>query len=227
MAFEPGAEVFDQITPHPEGIDPEADLIHERAYVVRAYRAGPDTMLLRGAVRDQKPPGLYMPDDPEPLTVHHMVVDLRVAMPALEIVDARAVLETHPHSSCPRIEDHYRNLIGLSIARGFTHRVRELFGGPRGCTHTTALLQAMAPVAIQSIWSMRAVQARDNGTEGGLFGSPENRDRGLAMNLNTCHVWAEDGDQVRAIRNDEPSEVPLWIASRLEKLGRPPTTFPP
>jgi len=37
----------------------------------------------------------------------------------------------------------------LSIARGFTHKVRGLFGGPRGCTHTTALSQAMAPEAIQ------------------------------------------------------------------------------
>ena len=47
-------------------------------------------------------------------------------------------------------------LVGLSIARGFTHRVRELFGGPRGCTHTTALLQAMAPIAMQCFWSMRS-----------------------------------------------------------------------
>ena len=68
---------------------------------------------------------------------------------------ANAALETHPHAACPRIEDHYQHLIGLSIARGFTHKVRELFGGPRGCTHTTALLQAMAPVAIQSMWSFR------------------------------------------------------------------------
>ena len=63
MAFEPGAEVFDEITPHPDGIDP-ADQIHERAYVVRSYRKGLDTLVLRGAVRDQKPPGLYVPTDP-------------------------------------------------------------------------------------------------------------------------------------------------------------------
>ena len=31
---------FDAITPHPDGVDPAEELIHERAYVVRAYRRG-------------------------------------------------------------------------------------------------------------------------------------------------------------------------------------------
>ena len=152
MAFEPRAEVFDDIAPHPEGVDPSDELIHERAYVVRAYRKGTDTLVLRGSIRDQKPPGLYVASDPDPLTVHHMIVDLKIAVPSLEIIAAKAVLETHPHASCPKIEDHYGNLVGLSIARGFTHKVRELFGGPRGCTHTTALLQAMAqkPAAVSN-----------------------------------------------------------------------------
>jgi len=222
MAFEPGAQVFDEITPHPEGVDPADELIHERAYVVRAYRKGLDTLVLRGAVRDQKPPGLYVPTDPEPLTVHHMIVDLHIAVPSLEIIDAKVVLETHPHASCPRIEDHYGKLVGLSISRGFTHKVRELFGGPRGCTHTTALLQAMAPVAVQSMWSFRVAQAKETGDSGGAFATPEARQRGLMMNLNTCHIWAEDGEQVAAIRNNEPMEIPVWIVKRFEKLGLDP-----
>ena len=149
---------FDAIAPHPDGVDAADELIHERAYVVRAYRNGADKLVLRGAVRDQKPPGLYIADDPEPLTIHHMIVDLTIAIPSLEIIAAKAVLEMHPHPACTRIEDHYDKLVGLSIARGFTHKVRELFGGPRGCTHTTALLQAMAPVAIQSMWSFNMAQ---------------------------------------------------------------------
>ncbi|CAB4540603.1 MAG: DUF2889 domain-containing protein [Actinomycetes bacterium] len=225
MAFEPSAAVFDEIAPHPEGVDPADELIHERAYVVRAYRKGTSTLLLRGAVRDQKPPGLYVPTDPEPLTVHHMVVDMTIEVPSLEIVDARAVLETHPHAACPRIEDHYRHLIGLSIARGFTHKVRELFGGPRGCTHTTALLQAMAPVAIQSMWSFRVAQARESGQGSDAFANPEARQRALMMNMNTCHIWAEDGEQVRAVMNNEPMEIPVWIVNRFEKLGLDPASW--
>lgn len=224
MAFEPRAEVFDDIAPHPEGVDPADQLIHERAYVVRAYRKGTDTLVLRGSVRDQKPPGLYVPSDPEPLTVHHMIVDLTISVPSLEITGAKAVLETHPHASCPRIEDHYGNLVGLSIARGFTHKVRELFGGPRGCTHTTALLQAMAPVAVQSMWSFRVAQAKENGNPS-AFSSPESRQGALMMNLNTCHIWAEDGEQVASIRNNEPMEIPVWIEQRFAKLGLDPSSW--
>lgn len=212
-------EFFDDITPHPDGIDPQTDLIHERAYVVRAYRKDDTTLWLRGAIRDQKPPGLYVPDDPEPLTVHHMILDLHISVPALEIMWANVVMETHPHNSCPQIEVHYEKLIGLSIARGFTHKVRELFGGPRGCTHTTALLQAMAPVAVQSMWSFRMVSKESP--------SPEVRARAMTTNINTCHIWAEDGDQVASILRGEPMEAPVWIKKRFAELGRNPTEWLP
>ena len=203
---------FDPIAPHPDGVDAADELIHERVYVVRAYRRGDDELVLRGAVRDQKPPGLYVAED-EPLTIHHMVVDLTVAVPSLEITAAKVVLETHPYTSCTRIEDHYGKLVGLSIARGFTNKVRELFGGPRGCSHTTALLQAMAPVAIQSMWSFRRAQMSDEEREA-AFDSPEGRQATLAANLNSCHVWAEDGEHVAALRGGGPFEVPLWLTKR-------------
>lgn len=220
-------EFFDDIAPHPEGVSPDDDLVHERSYIVRAYRKDDRTLLIRGALRDQKPPGLYIPGDTEPLTVHHMIVDLEVVVPSLEIVAAKAVLETHPHANCPRIQDHYGNLVGLSIARGFTHRVRELFGGPRGCTHTTALLQAMAPVAVQSTWSLRILAARAAGGDRSAndFTSAEGRERALMMNLNTCHIWAEDGDQVEAIRSGQPMEIPVWVVRRFGELGLDPTTW--
>ncbi len=220
-------ELFDDICPHPDGLNPEDDLVHERSYVVRAYRKDDSTLWLRGAVRDQKPAGLYVPTDTEPLTVHHMIVDMHIALPSLEIVWANAALETHPHTNCPRIEDHYQNLIGLSIARGYTHKVRELFGGPRGCTHTTALLQAMAPVAIQSMWSFRVLAARAAGASGAKpdFTSPESRMRAMAMNINTCHIWDENGEQVTNIKAGVPMEIPVWVVKRYGELGLDPTSW--
>lgn len=200
------------------------EVLHDREYRVRAFREADDVILIRGAVRDQKPPGLYLDVDPDPLTIHHMQIDLRVAFPSLEIVGAEVGIEVHPNTSCPSIEQHYQNLVGLSIARGFTHRVRELFGGPRGCTHTTALLQAMAPVAIQCMWSMQASTARRRGSEGSsLEGeSPEARRMAWRMNLNTCHVWAEDGEQVARLEAGGDFEPPLWAAERMVQLGLKP-----
>jgi hypothetical protein len=218
-------ELFDDIVPHPEGVDP-SDLIHERSYVVRAYRKGEHSFLLRGGVRDQKPPGLYIPGDDAYLTVHHMIVDLEISIPALEIIAARVVMETYPREECPRIEDAYQGLVGLSIARGFTHKVRELFGGPRGCTHTTALLQAMAPVAVQTTWSLRLMAVRA-GTEPVDVdpGTPAGRERLIRRNIGSCHVWADDGEVVRQVREGAAHEVPVWIRKRYAELGLDPETW--
>ena len=111
--------------------------------------------------------------------------------------------------------------MGLSIARGFTHKVRELFGGPRGCTHTTALLQAMAPVAVQSIWSFHMAQARERRRQSRSTHAEASK-RALMANLNTCHVWAEDGEHVAGLCDGGPMDVPLWITKRFDELGRDP-----
>jgi hypothetical protein len=213
---------------HANVIEPDYPLLHDRTYSVRAYRKSETELLIRGQIQDQKPPGVYVDDDPDPLTVHHMVLDVIVQFPTLEITSAEVVMETHPHSSCVDITEHYQKLVGLSIARGFTHKIRELFGGPRGCTHTTALLQAMAPVAIQSIWSMKATE-EDDGTPVAtpLPKNPTDeqiRER-FAHNLNTCHVWREDGPTIAAIKDGQEMEPPLWIEERLVKLGLDPADW--
>ncbi len=202
---------------------PGMTILHDREYRVRAYRKADDRILIRGAVRDQKPPGLYLAEDPEPLTIHHMQLDMEVAFPTLEIVDAGVAFETHPMTGCPTITDHYQELIGLSIARGFTHKVREIFGGPRGCTHTTALLQAMAPVAMQCFWSMRAAGARDRGVESGV--TPGLDDQSWRVNIGTCQMWAEDGDHVAELEAGKGFGVPVFLESRLQKLGIDPEVW--
>jgi hypothetical protein len=202
-------------------------LLHDRTYRVRSYRESTTRLRIRGMVRDRKPAGMYVPDDPEPLQVHHMVVDLVVEYPSLVIVDAQTVIETHPHEACPRIAPHYANLVGLSIARGFTHKVRELLGGPRGCTHTTALLQAMAPVAIQSTWSMRVGGDGSEPVSAPRQLTPEERREQLRFNLNTCHVWAEDGELMAKVDRGEEVEPPQWAERRLRQLGRDPAEWRP
>jgi hypothetical protein len=212
-----------------DGIDDigELDVLHDREYRVRAFRLADDRLLIRGAVRDQKPPNLYIADDDQPLTIHHMQIDLEVGFPSLQIVKASVRFETHPHGGCPAIIDHYGGLVGLSIARGFTHKVRELFGGPRGCTHTTALLQAMAPVAVQCFWSMEAADATTQAEPDAKGDDADDADdrardrrRGRwSTNLNTCHVWAEDGELVTSIEAGGDFGIPIFIAKRVAELG--------
>lgn len=205
-------------------LPPEEDLelIHTREYETRVYYVSDTEMLARGAISDVKPPGLYVEDDPEPLEIHRMHVELRVRLPDLEITDARVVFENHPHQTCPMITTHYQQLVGLQVARGFTHKVRELFGGPRGCTHTTALLQAMAPAVVQSTWSMVVRQSRDAGPVPGSVDGAEDRARRFAGNVNTCHVWEEEGHHVAELRSGGEPPPPMQVVERLVKLGRKP-----
>lgn len=202
--------------------DPDLVPIHNRTYDVRAFRVDDTRILLRGAVRDLKPAGLYVEGDPDPLTLHHMIVDLTVDTSDMSITDIEVVFEAHPNSACPSIVPHYKSLIGLSIARGFTNKVRELFGGPRGCTHTTALLQAMAPVAVQCTWSMRVLRAREMGISprDPDVMTPAQRESMMRANLGTCHVWDPEGEHVADMRAGRSPGVPIAVSMRLRELGR-------
>ncbi len=197
---------------------PDGRLLHQRTYDVESYATDDGRLILRGTIHDQKPAGIYFEDDPDPLSVHLMVVELALAFPSLEIESAEVLMEVTPHKGCSSIEASYQQLVGLSIARGFSRKVKDLFGGPSGCTHIGALLQAMAPVAIQSMWSMRAVDE----TPVALTPDQEAQQRrqALAFNIDTCHIWARDGEQMAQVEAGGEMEPPVWALERLEKLGR-------
>ncbi len=206
----------DLFPPDPDGLLE----LHNRKYEVRAWRMSNDKLLLRGAVRDDKPSGLYLEQDAEPLTIHHMIVDLEVDFPSMDIKRVEVVFESHPHQQCTGIINTYQSLVGISIARGFTNKVKELFGGPRGCTHVGALLNAMAPVAIQCAWSMRVAAMRETGDTSEIRPrTPEEFDKALKFNINTCHVWEEDGETVNFVRNGGDLGPPLPVQKRLDELG--------
>src|SRR6476469_162946 len=186
--------------------DPELALLHDRRSSVRVFRKNDEELLDRGHARAVKPAGLYVEGDPDPLVLHDMVVDLTVAFPSYEITGAEVVFDTYPQPTCPGISAGYQQLVGLSVTRGFTHRLRELFGGPRGCAHVTALLQAMGPALIQSGWSMRIStrrSARRDGETLAVGDAQTARSDRVGRNVNTCHVWAEDGDLLRRVAAGE------------------------
>ena len=209
--------------------DIESEPIHRRNYAVRAFRLSPDRILIRGVVDDRKNGDIWVPWDPTPLVIHHMILDLVVDYPSLVIASATAAMEVHPHEICHHIAPKYELLEGVSIARGFTHKVREVFGGPKGCTHVTALLQAMAPVAMQATWAMAGADRRAAAATTGFDveremlppSSRADEVAGAMRSLNTCHVFAEDGGYVRNLRLGVPTPMPVTIKRRYAKHGLP------
>ena len=199
--------------------NPDLPLLHTRRYEVRAFQMADDRFMLRGVVCDEKPAGVYVSNDPDPLWMHLMVVDLEISYPTFVIEKASVEFKNHPHLGCTDITDHYKKLEGMSISRGFNAKVKELFGGPRGCTHIGALLSAMAPVAIQTGWSMRTFMVA-SGADLDSSAAKDHRSRQFLSNINTCHMWDEDGDLVATVKAGNEIEMPLAVSIRLRELGR-------
>lgn len=207
--------------------DVDLPLLHQRTYQIRGYRKDLRHLLLRGVVQDLGQMS-SLPAEVGAMEIHRMVVDLVVDITTTDIVDVTVLFESHPHEQCVRIIDHYDSLVGLAIGRGYTHRVRELFGGPRGCTHVLALLQAMAPVVMQARWPMFAMSSAEG--KGQPVGSPmmmsaEDRRQMSLGNLNTCHVWAEGGELITAINEGHDMPMPVNMERRLRELGMDPDVW--
>ncbi len=199
-------------------------LLHTRAYEIEAFVEDESHFRLIGVMRDIRPDGLWGIADTEAMTLHDMHIELVINGVNFEITEVRTAMLTHPQEQCPLILPVFQELVGTSIARGFGHKVKSLFGGPRSCTHFVALLTAMAPVAMQARWSF--FHAVSNDAMSIMTADPEKRQEsmraGHEANRDTCHVWASDGPMFAKINAGESIGVPVWAKHRLAERGIPP-----
>ncbi len=138
-----------------------------------------------GSLHDQRP---WASGRAGPRDVHHMELGIVVRCADLVIVDAEATMGHFPHPECPSITDSFSELIGVSVARGYTRAVQDRFGRERGCSHLEFLARALGPVVIQSLTAAGARRMENGETEG-----DETAASGLQWLTNTCHIWAVDG----------------------------------
>jgi len=191
--------------------------IHQRRYETEAFDEGDGTMRVVGRLVDTKPHGLGLADG-EPLVIHDMKVELIIRAETFEILDIVTTMQVHPYGECTAILNSYRQLIGVSIARGYSRKVKDLFGGPTGCSHIGALLIALGPVAIQAGWGMDRLHL-DLAEWSAVDLDSEDAERRLRLNTNTCHVWSENGEQISRLNRGEKTARPEWETVRLTKLG--------
>ena len=191
--------------------------IHQRNYITEAFDEGDVRMRVSGRLVDNKPQGLCLEDGSD-LVIHDMSIDLLIDPPSFTIVDVENHMSTRPYAQCEEILDSYKALIGLSVTRGYGNRVKKLFGGPNGCSHMGALLLAMGPVAIQASWSLvnlhESLESRLNKVD-----NDHDRERRLQLNMNTCHVWKEEGQHIQLIKIGKRAPLPGWESDRLMSLG--------
>ena len=119
--------------------------VHVRTIRVEVAPAGPHELDVTATLVDERPG-----DNPEwfgstpPPVIHDMRLGLRVRHPDLVITAVRSEMASHPYTICPEALPPLGQLVGLSIARGFTREVNERFGRQRGCAHAAQRRQVGA-----------------------------------------------------------------------------------
>jgi hypothetical protein len=141
-----------------------------------------------GTLHDQRP---WASGRVGPRDVHQMELGIVVRCTDLVIVDATATMGRFPHPECTDIEGAFAELIGLSVARGYTRAVQDRFGRQRGCSHLEFLARALGPVVIQAVTAAGTRRMENGEADGPDGGGPIGG--GLEWLTNTCHIWSEDG----------------------------------
>ena len=129
--------------------------------------------------------------------LHHMAVRCLIKIPELEISDIETDMVTIPREDCRGIHDSLDALKGERLVKGFTRRVRELLGGPRGCTHLNHLIVTMASAAMQGFFALNASWKDSPDRES------REKFRLKTMELflsDTCYCWRENGPEITQLR---------------------------
>ena len=105
----------------------------------------------------------------------------------LNIIDVVTIMDSHPYSICPEIIPNFKDLIGLTIGKGFRKNVYSKVGGVKGCTHLVELLFPIATTAFQTIYSYKINKNKDK--------KPINKN--APSLINSCHSWSENNEVIK------------------------------
>jgi hypothetical protein len=169
------------------------ELVHQRDISIRTYDLGEGRILVEGRLKDQR----HRPRKGETFQgsflVHDMVARLVIKGPEMRIEDVEAEMPRHPREGCTEVLPWIKKLVGMSIRRGFTQKVKELIGNAKGCAHLTNLIITLGPAAVQGYWAAYGVDRRELRAD----------DPRIKMVLNTCYLWRENGPLIAQLKEGE------------------------
>lgn len=173
-------------------------LAHTRVVTCTGYERDDGLWDIEGRIVDTKPyrfpnrdRGGWIEADE---ALHDMSIRLTVNLD-LEVKDVEAVIDASPYHYCKTVADIAENLVGLSIAPGWTARSKVAMGKNRGCTHLTELLGPVATTAIQTIASekMKRQQTSKNHLDNNTL---EDRKGKTSQFIDSCYALAADSPVV-------------------------------
>jgi cytidylate kinase len=174
------------------------DLLHSRNITVSTHEIGQDEILVEGILRDERlcpvissTEGIELPAG----IVHHMTVEMILAVPTLEILSIRAAMPAHPFPECLEMCETVRQLEGLRLMSGYTAEVQRRLGKAKGCLHLTNLLLATGSAAVQGAWSFFKRKRKRP-----LSVTPRQAEDRASLVLDSCRVWRKDGPMAARLR---------------------------
>jgi hypothetical protein len=165
----------------------ERTCLHNRKYDFQGYQRADGLWDIEGRIVDTKTYPFSNRDRgeiPAGEALHDMSIRLTIDED-FKVHDIEAVTDFSPFRLCPNITPNFKRMIGSEIKAGWTQQVRRQLGGVEGCTHLVELLIAMATVAFQTLYPVRAAKATKR---------PPGQRPGL---LETCHAFATDSPIVK------------------------------
>jgi hypothetical protein len=171
--------------------DRMGDTVHQRQISIATHTCGDDAIIVEGELIDRrlKPSYDFQGRQNPPQTIHHLIVRMRVEIPSLTISEVETDMPGIPREQCAETRDSLEQVRGIRLVQGFTVKIKEMYAGGQGCAHLVELLLAMAPAAIQGLWS--AVSSKPVPAEAaGMMES---------FLTNTCWVWRKDGPAIREL----------------------------
>jgi hypothetical protein len=142
--------------PLPDPKAPRAAL-HRRSIEITGFKRDDGLYDIEGRLRDTTDQDFRLAAGIRPAgaPIHEMWLRITIDR-NLVIVDADASTDAMPYAGeCDTITPQYRKLVGLAIRPGYYQKVKELFGGVRGCTHITELAGSLATAAFQTLAGQR------------------------------------------------------------------------
>ncbi len=164
--------------------------IHQREINISTFKTDDKEIIVEGSLLDNRLVATYHLSgvDRPPDTVHHLIIRILVDK-KLVIRQVETEMPRTPHVECPETIDSLQDLVGMKISRGFTMKIKNMFGKGRGCSHLSELIISMAPAAIQGYWTA-------------ISGDPISEDLKYTMKLlltDTCWVWRRDGPAINQL----------------------------
>ena len=123
------------------------------------------------------------------IPIHDMWIRLTIN-DDLVIQDIEVCSDSTPYQMCPNVAPNFKNLIGIQIGVGWSRKIKSHVGGVKGCTHLVELMNVLATVAFQTVFSIREKE---------LMASGEKK----PPMLNNCFAWDTKSPVVK-------DQYPAW-----------------